>query len=685
MKTTAREQETQEAEESQYAEDDYADDEDEPQDAANAEEDEEEEIVSARAAHEPHEPEELDAALATPHLHLLHSAIASARVSARAAVSQPEEDDFPVEEEEEQEQPAASQHRRPSHSRDHSLAVGVRGMGAKATRGGGVLSAAALAAHVPHEEVEEEQQPLEAVQAIDEAIHEREEETRLQRAEQQRAEEEEVEERLRQDKRKPKDSSQSRVRAASRTQPAVASAREVETEAGGRQRLSRTDPSPRVSFPPLSSGQKRKQASSVSSRASASGSVSSSSLPAFSSSTASAYDFSNRISELERLLRDEQVNRKTAEREVKRLERACLQQSRQQDELPLLVERMTAEMVREKELARRARERSLQAESEVRTLLLKCAEMERRLDSYEQGLERHRDGMKRRQGGGTTRQKEEEGRMESAVARQRKEMLQLQAEIDKQQQRLREMRTQHRSLAQPADNRPPPAWRGGGTAASSAFLKARQQRMAYQAPPVKPKQPAAQQQKKAAGTKAKAKLRDDFSMPDIAKIREEAKRSMAAAQRAQDAFRSPRKPLRTIAATAALPPPLMPKLDRHPSRIPQLKQHRADEQQTDTTAAARPHHHHQPSASLSQPQGSKLPLLTRHVSPVHTEPAYGGKMGKRQSEAEEERKEMVEDAVEQTGAAAPIVMSKAAELADDGIEEDDNYAEEAYDEDFAND
>ena len=81
----------------------------------------------------------------------------------------------------------------------------------------------------------------------------------------------------------------------------------------------------------------------------------------------------------------------------------------QRGSMPQVLERMTAEVGREKERARRLREQSDEKEREVRRMVLRAVEMEKRMRVMERMLLDHRASMGRKDRGDEAREREEEG------------------------------------------------------------------------------------------------------------------------------------------------------------------------------------------------------------------------------------------------------------------------------------
>ena len=276
-----------------------------------------------------------------------------------------------------------------------------------------------------------------------------------------------------------------------------------------------------------------------------------------------AIDYSNRISELERELVAEKKERKVAEQQVRRLEKECMREQREHDQLPSLLQKMTDEMTRERAAARKARERVLQAEQEVRRLTTRCLELEKRLSAQERLLREHREKMRAMDGGGTRHEKEEEGRMEVAVQQHRREWLSLQSEITRQQDVVRRYRP---PLSTKAATTPTPLalppWNAGKPAKPKPVVS-RPTPLRRRTAPVPSKG------KKAVRPAKGRPAPQSKPLPPIEQLRAEVRMQAAVVAKAAATF-SPRRAVRlsAVLATGAAAPLLPAKADKHPSHIP---------------------------------------------------------------------------------------------------------------------
>ena len=297
------------------------------------------------------------------------------------------------------------------------------------------------------------------------------------------------------------------------------------------------------------------------------------------------HGYSDRINELEHLLIQERQERRTVERTVKRLEKDLVAADHQRGQLPQVLERMTAEVGREKERARRLRELSDEKEREVRRMVLRALEMEKKMRVMERMLMDHRATMGRQADRAEeAREREEEGRIESEVQEYREQMRQMHGELTahgEQRDTLRStpmgrhlLRTlDQKQITSPKNTHrtfgpPPPVKRP---------LVPRQRYPVHQPPPpkkvnqrygapYKKPTPVVPPPKPTRASRLVSPTRGVNSrFPNVAAIKAELKRSQARADVVHAAL-LPRP------AVVALPQPLKPaQLDRYPTHIPTLK------------------------------------------------------------------------------------------------------------------
>ena len=308
------------------------------------------------------------------------------------------------------------------------------------------------------------------------------------------------------------------------------------------------------------------------------------------STSTTIHGYSDRISELEHLLSQERQERRTVERTVKRLEKDLVLADQQHGSMPQVLERMTAEVGREKERGRRLREQSDEKDREVRRMVLRAVEMEKRMRVMERMLLDHRASMGRKDGRAEeAKEREEEGRIEGEVQEYREQMRQLHGEFTAQgaqretlkstpigRRLLRTLDQKQAATTKPSKPSPPPA----PTKRPPVY---RQPRPVNNQPPPKPKQrygalikkprpqPVPSLQPAAHPTRAPKLLSPtrggNSRFPNVTAIRADLKRSKARADAVQAAM-SPR----SERAAVTLPRPLKAQqLDRYPTHIPTLK------------------------------------------------------------------------------------------------------------------